>query len=1205
MKRFLSMVLTLALVLTTLVIPAAAEDAVVDNTVAVDITSIADGETFAAGSNVKLAADASTLEGVKNIDFFANGTKLPGTIVGNSGSITWYDLTEGVYDITTHVNYVSGTAEPGDETVRITVLPVATDLHMLWPGDYGITIPKTTESSEYAIYGKSAAITLPAGNTTLTVDLKATTKKGTGYTGILIYAPEAIEGVTIHDPSATSYTNNNATRMKLSTNGRTFNSSGGHQGIAKGFNKYVASGFGKDDTYFDKAYLRFYNVPENNTTPIYICGIYEFVNTTPVAPEASAVLDGKEAVCNEVGTFRIDLSGAIFPYATTTPVAVTKVEGETETEVEIKGYKLGSDYVDVYLNTLELESTYKVSVLENTLIGVDTANNYETKNTMVYVPAKTFTFSTKDTDCENATPVIKMSYPAADSTVLADTGFAAQLVSGSSAIDSVNFYRVDTVTDETEGTTSTVETLLGEGTAMTDGEYWFAPEEAALTAGAESQIIAKAVDADGTVLATASATYTGAATPSYFVKGIYDGAAVIKQHEAKRDITVVDMANAAFASSAATDIAKVEFYNGAADAAALELVTTDITAPYEYELVFGDFGTYKFEARIYDNFGGVHSKVSTYTVLDGVKNSSLSIGENFDSLVSVGDDATEEEKAALTTALDAVKTKLFSEVDSNITLSAADGALKLTSAASSKDAKFKVADLENSHKIHYYEFKIVSGGWANTYYANGLKLFDCGYRASNGVKHTSTTNEWTNAMIKVVCDYSSSDKPMITVFHKGEVLTHIDATGYAAGLKLRLGKNYSGVIDDFSYTVYDPRPEYAVKGIYDGATMVKEEEAARTITVVDKANANVVSTAATNVSKVEFIKDGGTAVTVESSPYAYTLTNDTYGEHTLKVNVYDIYGETHTFDYNYNVAEGVANAELSVDEDFDSLTTDEETAAAIKSVFSSVNTNITTTVVDGVLTMTGTAGGKYNTFNVASTDKMTGKRQLHYIEFDVVSAGVSGSFDMGYNKERLLSSFKENPYTGVENTTTTIGSEKPTIRIIYDYTNADKPVAMMYFNDVLWKVIEPASTTAPGLRIGVGNGYTAKIDNFKYTVYDYPSRFGKGVYEDTVAIDTTGRQQFTTCFTNTTDADVTVQYFVVTYEADGRQHFAYNTDSRLDSGDGLTTSWTVTYPAGSIDAENTFKLNIGEAGEGWSARIYGFVVDEDGAFDLTPISLYE
>ena len=152
MKKFLSIILTLTLVMTMLVIPVSAAN--VEWTV--DITSISEGEVFTVGEDILLTADATTLaDSVKNIDFYANGSKIPGTVVGNEGSITWYAPCEGVYDISTKVTF-SGDNETvnGNETVRIIVLPSTDETRILWAGETDLQVgskSSTTSSNKYAL----------------------------------------------------------------------------------------------------------------------------------------------------------------------------------------------------------------------------------------------------------------------------------------------------------------------------------------------------------------------------------------------------------------------------------------------------------------------------------------------------------------------------------------------------------------------------------------------------------------------------------------------------------------------------------------------------------------------------------------------------------------------------------------------------------------------------------------------------------------------------------------------------------------------------------------------------------------------------------------------------------------------------------------------------------------------------------------------
>lgn len=817
MKKFLSIVLTLALVLTSLVMPVSAND----ETVAVDISIVSDTEYFTAGSNIKLAAAATTLDGVKNIDLYANDVKLPGTIAGNQGEITWYDVTEGVYEVTAKVTYNDTDATAlGNETIVITVLPAETELDILWPGN-GITIPTAEESDEYAIFGPKSAKIVPTQDTTIKVDLKGLDKKAT-ISSVLAYAPEEISGLEFIIQFY--YTQ---------TTDRRHNESG-YRAVNKGFNRYCISTSAVKEKNYDYVNIKFVNVPENNTKPIYICGIYGNVNPTPVAPVAAADLDGAESVCNAVGTFRINFDKPVFPYVTETPVALKKVDGENETELEIKGYKLGTDYIDVEIPVLDLGAQYKVSILENKIVGYSTANDTGTTGAITYVGAADFTFSTKDTECNVATPVIKMSYPKAGAACFADTSLAAQVIAPNSTLASVKFFKG--------------ETELGEGVAVTNGEYWLeTPAADVLTLG-DNEITVKMFDAQDNLLGeAASATYTVVAKPQYQVKGIYDGAVIVAQEEASRTITVTDDLGTGNILTGAADVSRVDFYNDNV------LVDSDNDAPYSYELVFDNFDTHKFEARVYDVYGNVHPFVSTYKVVNGVKNAASTNGvldfENY-TITDENGDAVDN-TAALEEAMiqhDGTEYKYYGSTSMPLSVTSYKG----SKAFSYKNAysktvtlQYKGAKYTTGHKVHYYEFDMATSNnnLNNILYVrysygsdkNQVALFNPKYAYSDGVSKKVISDSFTK--VRIVLDWNAM---MATVYFNDVEWNRVPLTGEGYLVQsMNVSETGAIYIDNFKYSVYD------VDNTANFGTSVYDRE----YDVVD--SSVTITTGATNTSGVD------------------------------------------------------------------------------------------------------------------------------------------------------------------------------------------------------------------------------------------------------------------------------------------------------------------------------------------------------------------
>ncbi len=829
MKRFLSMALALALVLTTLVIPASAADAA--TSVVVDITSISDGDIFSKGANIGLAATASNAaeSQVKNIDFYANGAKLPGTIVGASGTIVWYAPSEGVYDVTTKITYVDNAVADGGETVRVVVLPANTDkIVPLWPDGEGLTVTSSSEtftyelSDDYAIFGtKSLKIVPKADNVGVTFERTPEIPLTWNRMAILVYVPETIDGLVVSNGGNSGQKMTDASIRRIDPKDST------HY-INKGLNRFVTETgtYGTTTKLLDYAKFTFGGATEDNTNPVYILGfvgmtdaLYGKTGTacTAVTPvPAPEIADKTEGVCNKVGTYRINFNTPIYADETKAP-AIIKADGAV---VDGVTYTYGTDYVDLHLPELELGKEYTVEIPEQTILSYYSAHfdgatqDYNGDGSadylMNYAEASTFTFSTKDTDCLNATPIIKMSYPADGAKVPADTGFAAKLVSGSSALTGVEFYKGDTK-------------LEGEVKEVTDEngnvvEYWLQPETQ-LTAGEAATITVKALGVEDV---SASATYTAGSAPSYFVKGIYEGAVIVQNEEPSRRIVVVDEANKKGTQGSRTytidetptDVAKVEFRNNG--------VLLDSTGNV-CNLVFDKYQDNILEVKVTDIYGTVHPFTFNYKVKYGKLNTTES--------VPLVDFETEGLTAgdALAMISENNDGNFTPTLGSDATYTASNALILTPGTSAASYLQFKGAATTTGHKVHYYEFDLTTRGQDS----RAVELTRLGYNQgganANGVqrllanKDLANGNSYFNTVkVRLVLDFNYEKNttvpaPTALIYFDGKVYdTQSMSKLIAAGTQdpvLRLymqNKTHKVYIDNFKYSVYDVNDKFGM-----------------------------------------------------------------------------------------------------------------------------------------------------------------------------------------------------------------------------------------------------------------------------------------------------------------------------------------------------------------------------------------------------------
>jgi len=1233
MKRFLSMLLALALVLTTLMIPVAAEDGAgeatpetpVVETVAADITSIANGDTFAAGANIILAVEVTGLENVAHIDFYANGDKLPGTIAGNKGAIVWYDATEGVYTISTKVTDTDGNVKDGNETVKIVVAPDESKVTLLWPSD--ATVTKTAcysaTVSDYALFGTESLKMTPRGNyANYMFTWEEPFALDFNRIGYIVYMPEEIDGLTVRRGSRADYDTGH--QMVNNTNFRKLDSNGAGLAIDPGYNFYFTESSnytgakvgdtdgdgvpdGKYGNYDHEAkyvdFVRFSTTgmdTSNEDKVIYLLGIYGIKDAAGiVVPEATAEIGNGATVDNAIGTYRINFSQPIFPDNKKIPANVT-VDG---TPVEGVTYKYGMDYVDLFLPELADGKTYTVTIPASTIMGYYN-NGYknDSTDTRKFVAETAFTFTT----AADAKPVIAMSYPADGATVAANSAFAAKVVAnGAADITSVKLYNG--------------ETEIATGTEMTDGEYWFTPAAAALTAGSATTLTVKALDANGNEV-TASATYTGATAPSYAVKGMYEGATVVMQQEESRTITVVDSANANLASTTATAVSKVSFFDKDDN-----LLGSDGTAPYEHELKFDQAKTDVLKVKVYDIYGGVHDEfVYNYTVVDAVKNP-ISFTENFDDTTK--DYSTDAALKALFAGNDGANvTRLNLSVEAF-----EDGnALRIDGDGENKSGFLQFIGTPSGHNVHYYEFDMRM----STSYSRNLSVSAAGYTSTGdilfnnkktdlGIGTNSAIASSETAKIRLVLDYNAAT----ALVYKNDLLWRtVPLTTLASGTQdpvvtLYVQTNASAhqvYIDNFSYATYDVRPEYAVKGIYEGATMVMSEEETRTITVVDKANEAI----ATAIEKVELLRDG--VVVAESTTNVCALPNDLCGEFELEVKVTDIYGNTHSSKYNYRVVDGTKNSYSVELQNFENVA-DADLAGII-----APGGNITATAelsTTAVTAETGLAGNYISdgkALKIAnSTERSTyvqlgapldSGRKVHYYSFDIA---MNGSYSKGvYLRKNTLNNGTDQevliPKSAISTHSANYAKISVKMIIDYDYKEGASPVAYISLDGgetYTYKelTVIPSADVSPIVVLqGDNKGGDIYIDNYKYSGYDAPAKFGKGSGATDITFDTTpssyNKVTFTTSYTNTTGAAVGVRYFFACYEEDGRLAHLYKPNH--SNVKVKPEGFVYYYEDGAVDEKVDFHVNVAKSTNATSAKVFAYVIDDEGNIDFSPIGWY-
>ena len=381
-------------------------------------------------------------------------------------------------------------------------------------------------------------------------------------------------------------------------------------------------------------------------------------------------------------------------------------------------------------------------------------------------------------------------------------------------------------------------------------------------------------------------------------------------------------------------------------------------------------------------------------------------------------------------------------------------------------------------------------------------------------------------------------------------------------------------------------------------------------------------------------KDGEVVATSGTeTPNVVELRNDAYGTFDLEVKVTDIYGQSHSFAFeDCEVVEGVKNTEYSVDLQTFEDVADEDLAGLID-VNRSAEMTLTTEATrytksnkdsDGKALK---IGATIRTTQMQLSAPLNSGRKVHYYNFDLAmnTSYTKGLyiFGDGFDTDK---SVKDAVITDA--VFTQHNSEYSVLNVglvlDYSYEEGGAPVATIYLDGSEYKCVElPNAITGsqdPVLVLEHDNmGGYIYIDNFKYTVYDYPARFGKGDYDANAVFETVYTKDdegnytdtvyyhiatATTRFTNTTDKPVTVRTFFAVYDEEGRVLHVYQKDHSGWKEGNDDKTLTVTYEPGAIDQETSYRCHVAipEASYG---KFFTYVIGEDGAIDFTPIADFE
>ena len=343
------------------------------------------------------------------------------------------------------------------------------------------------------------------------------------------------------------------------------------------------------------------------------------------------------------------------------------------------------------------------------------------------------------------------------------------------------------------------------------------------------------------IISLIPALNVSAAGEEYYLKGLYEGATVILQHEPTKTVTLVDIANAGYPANSkspvvnetATNVNKVVFtFN---DGAPQTIMGSNLS----YTMAFTEPGPQTLKYDVYKTTGdGVtpdQSTTVTFNVVSGKKNAA-SVNENFDGLDAGTSSEALKKIIVANDGANASSAATFSLVESynhNKTEDAVEGkAVQIASTTRTPRIQLKNASGDTVHGVHYYSFDL---SWTEAYTKRIYLRGDSYSATTNQVeiisskKFAAHSSRYTKAKLGIVLDYNAQ---MATVSYGGKVWYTLSIAAALAGTGVPAlvidGDNLGGntYIDNFSYTAYDvvPTPTITAASIAGGDKPVLETQ---------------------------------------------------------------------------------------------------------------------------------------------------------------------------------------------------------------------------------------------------------------------------------------------------------------------------------------------------------------------------------------------
>ena len=609
MKKLVSLVTILCMALSLCIIPAAATEPTLS------VGTIAEGEVYTEGANIVLTADVSEMSDVKNVDLYANGDKLPGTLIGGNGSLIWYSPAADDYAVKAVATTTAGATvesavvnikvESAADIIEVAKMDSADDVKQWKSGAWESTAVAAKDSNvsdDFAAYGsKSLYIKdISYGKNTNIVNSQLDTEIIKDYDLYLVFYSKADVGN--YNFFAYEYVEQADGTLKsvMITRNTT---TGVNKEIKQGWNVHrlpMANFVGKK---VNKVVLSTYgyNCSGSGETgdtyknaELYISGVY-LAKSAPAAPTVTntSIPANQDKVCNNLSKYRINFSEAIAKSTAKAAVSVKKSDDSAVTEgVTINA---GADYIDVLFaeGALAHNETYTIEI-SNALassIGGSFAG-------------ATYKFSTTDDACTDAKPIASVVYPEAGANVATSTKLAAKVIFNGN-VSKVEFYK---------GTE-----LLGEATNYTGNEYVL--DNATLAEGANA-IKAVATLNDNSTVESAEITVNAAPATEYAIHGIENGERILINDKDYRTISVINASDVHKSFAANTGFLEVPDATGISKVTFIlddKVVETTAKSPYQWNMPLTDVnGTHTLNIKVLDSLGTVTNYGPyTYTTVYG------------------------------------------------------------------------------------------------------------------------------------------------------------------------------------------------------------------------------------------------------------------------------------------------------------------------------------------------------------------------------------------------------------------------------------------------------------------------------------------------------------------------------------------------------------------------------------------------------------